>query len=51
MSRKKLAHGEDSSQGYQNIRKHRVIPPTPSTCEKLQNDENTYVANWAICSS
>lgn len=46
-SKTKLAHGKDSSQGYQNIRKHQIVPPT----QKLQNDQNAYVANWAICSS
>lgn len=51
MSKTELAHGKDSSKGYQNMRKHWIIPPTPSTCEKLQNDNNAYVANWAICSS
>lgn len=51
MSKTELAHGKDSSQGYQNMRKQRIIPPTSSTCEKLQNDKNVYVANWAICSS
>lgn len=37
-SKIELAHGKDSSQGYQNIREQWVISPSLSAYEKLQSD-------------